>query len=196
MDIRTLSLDDVEAMWAINEEGYRNGAGLSQELAALLDLASYSIGAFHDGEMLGFVICLPPATAYGSLNYAWFNQRYEAFLYVDRIAVAEAQRNKGVGSRLYEQVARHAGEQNIGGSRGKFGASEPRLGAVPPPIWLRRSGCASPREESGDDVHARALMILGGMVVDTTEFNLDEINPALHQPAHRYRAQDGHASIG
>ena len=114
MDIRALSLDDVEAMWAINEEGLPGTGQVSaKELAVLLDLASYSIGAFDDGEMLGFVICLPPATAYGSLNYAWFNQRYEAFLYVDRIAVAEAHRNKGVGSMLYEQVARHAGEQNI-----------------------------------------------------------------------------------
>lgn len=114
MDIRALSLDDVEVMWTINEEGLPGTGKVSpRELAALLDLASYSIGAFDNEEMLGFVICLPPATAYGSLNYAWFNQRYEAFLYVDRIAVAEAHRNEGVGSLLYEQVARHAGEQNI-----------------------------------------------------------------------------------
>ena len=114
MDIRTLSLGDVETMWVINEEGLPGTGQVSaQELAALLDLASYSIGAFDDRGMLGFVICLPPATTYGSLNYAWFNQRYEAFLYVDRIAVAEAHRNEGVGSLLYEQVARHAGEQNI-----------------------------------------------------------------------------------
>ena len=114
MDIRALSPDDVEAMWAINEEGLPGTGQVSpEELASLLNLASFSIGAFEDGHMLGFVICLPPSTAYGSLNYAWFNQRYEAFLYVDRIAVAEAHRNEGIGSMLYEQVARHAGEQNI-----------------------------------------------------------------------------------
>ena len=114
MDIRALTLDDIEAMWAINEEGLPGTGQVSHdELASLLNLASFSMGVFEDGHLLGFVICLPPSTAYGSLNYAWFNQRYEAFLYVDRIAVAEAQRNKGVGSRLYEQVARHAGEQNI-----------------------------------------------------------------------------------
>ena len=114
MDIRALSPDDVEAMWAINEEGLPGTGQVSpEELASLLNLASFSIGAFEDGHMLGFVICLPPSTAYGSLNYAWFNQRYEAFLYVDRIAVAKAHRNEGVGSMLYEQVARHAGEQNI-----------------------------------------------------------------------------------
>ena len=114
MDIRALTLDDIEAMWAINEEGLPGTGQVSHdELASLLNLASFSMGVFEDGHLLGFVICLPPSTAYGSLNYAWFNQRYEAFLYVDRIAVAEAHRNEGIGSMLYELVVRHAGEQNI-----------------------------------------------------------------------------------
>ena len=162
MDIRTLSLDDVEAMWVINEEGLPGTGQVSpQELAALLDLASYSMGAFDNGEMLGFVICLPPATAYGSLNYAWFNQHYEAFLYVDRIAVAEAHRNKA-SARCFTsrwqgtQVSRTSRD-----SRGEFGASEPGLGAVPPPIWLRRSGCASPREKAETMFMQRASMMLG-----------------------------------
>ena len=101
MDIRALSLDDVEAMWAINEEGLPGTGQVSrQELATLLDLSSLSLGAFEGENLLGFVLCLPPRTSYGSLNYAWFNQRYDAFLYVDRIAVAHDHRNQGVGSAL------------------------------------------------------------------------------------------------
>ena len=114
MDIRTLSLDDVEAMWAINEEGLPGTGQVShEELASLLNLASFSMGVFEDGHMLGFVICLPPSTAYGSLNYAWFNQRYDAFLYVDRIAVAPANRNQGVGSALYENVVSVARDRSV-----------------------------------------------------------------------------------
>ena len=63
--------------------------------------------------MLGFVICLPPQTSYGSLNYAWFNQRYDAFLYVDRIAVAPADRNRGIGSALYENVISVARDRSV-----------------------------------------------------------------------------------
>ena len=89
MNIRNLTHTDVEAMWAINEDGLPGTGQVSQvELVALLDLASLSLGAFEGDRMLGFVICLPPRTSYGSLNYAWFNQRYDAFLYVDRVAVA------------------------------------------------------------------------------------------------------------
>ena len=114
MNIRDLTHTDVEAMWVINEEGLPGTGQVSPaELTALLDLASFAVGAFENELMLGFVICLPPRTAYGSLNYAWFNQRYDAFLYVDRIAVAANQRDRGVGSALYERVVATAKEHTV-----------------------------------------------------------------------------------
>lgn len=114
MKIRDLTHTDVEAMWAINEEGLPGTGQVSQdELVSLLNLASLSLGAFEDERMLGFVICLPPRTSYGSLNYAWFNQRYDAFLYVDRIAVAANHRDRGVGSALYQRVVASANEHAV-----------------------------------------------------------------------------------
>ena len=114
MNIRDLTHTDVEAMWVINEEGLPGTGQVSPaELTALLDLASFAVGAFENDLMLGFVMCLPPRTSYGSLNYAWFNQRYDAFLYVDRIAVAANQRDRGVGSALYERVVATAKEHTV-----------------------------------------------------------------------------------
>ena len=114
MNIRNLTHADVEAMWVINEEGLPGTGRVSpSELTALLDLASLSLGAFDAQHMLGFVICLPPQTTYGSLNYAWFNQRYDAFLYVDRIAVAANHRGLGVVSALSSQVMAEANAQAV-----------------------------------------------------------------------------------
>ena len=114
MNVRGLTHADVEAMWAINEEGLPGTGQVSApELEALLDLASLAVGAFENDRMLGFVICLPPQTTYGSLNYAWFNQRYDAFLYVDRIAVAANHRDRGVGSVLYRRVIASANEHAV-----------------------------------------------------------------------------------
>ena len=114
MNIRDLTHTDVEAMWVINEEGLPGTGQVSPaELTALLDLASFAVGAFENELMLGFVMCLPPRTSYRSLNYAWFNQRYDAFLYVDRIAVAANQRDRGVGSALYERVVTTAKEHTV-----------------------------------------------------------------------------------
>ena len=59
-----------------------------------------------DGSIAGFVIGLAgPGLEYESLNYAWFNARYDVFIYVDRIVVAAQGRGLGVGTRLYDEFA-------------------------------------------------------------------------------------------
>lgn len=114
MDLRDLTQHDVASMWSINEQGLPGTGQVSkQEMADLLNLSALSLGVFREEELLGFVICLSPGTSYGSLNYAWFNQRFDAFLYVDRIAVAHQQRDQGIGSMLYEQVIISANQQGV-----------------------------------------------------------------------------------
>ncbi|MEC7112234.1 MAG: GNAT family N-acetyltransferase [Candidatus Thermoplasmatota archaeon] len=109
MDIIALSISDIDAMWAINEQGLPGTGKVSKkEIVQLLEFSSLSVGAYDQGELVGFVVCLPPKTAYGSLNYAWFNEHYESFVYVDRIAVSEENRNKGVGSVLYDHVVSYS----------------------------------------------------------------------------------------
>ena len=113
MEIRPLSFDDVDSMWVINEQGLPGTGQVSKhELANLLDLSVLSIGAFHQGELAGFVICLSPGTSYGSLNYAWFNKRFDEFIYVDRIAVSEEHRNHGIGTDLYGCVISYSQQHN------------------------------------------------------------------------------------
>ena len=109
-----LSNNDVPMMWEINEQGLPGTGQVTQdEMAKLLDLAEVSLGAYQDGKLAGFVLCLLPKTQYGSLNYAWFNQRYDQFIYVDRIAVAKDSRNSGIGTLLYQQVFDYATRHGI-----------------------------------------------------------------------------------
>jgi hypothetical protein len=111
MDIRNLCSDDIPSLWRINEEGLPGTGKVSQEeIAEILSFSELSLGAYEDGLLTGFVICLLPRTRYGSLNYAWFNENYRDFLYVDRIAVSQKHRNKQIGSLLYEEVFKHASE--------------------------------------------------------------------------------------
>ena len=105
MEIRALQISDSSLIWKINEQGLPGTGKVSeQEIVDLLEFSSLSIGLFDNNSLLGFVICLPPKTAYGSLNYLWFNERYDDFLYVDRIAVSTANRNQKIGSKLYQAV--------------------------------------------------------------------------------------------
>ena len=114
LEIRSLSKTDVDSIWKINEDGLPGTGKVSRdEIKELLDFASLAVGAYYSEELVGFVICLPPKTAYSSLNYAWFNQRYNEFLYVDRIAVATQYQNQKIGTRLYDYVKRNAVENGI-----------------------------------------------------------------------------------
>ncbi len=101
-------------MWEINEQGLPGTGKVSlDEMKNLLNISELSVGAFEDDSLLGFVICLLPNTAYGSLNYAWFNQRFENFIYVDRVAVDEKYRNQGIGQALYDTVFDYASEHQL-----------------------------------------------------------------------------------
>ena len=118
MFIRTLKSSDLNTMWQINEQGLP-GVGQVDEtqISDLITLSNLAIGVEDTGVLAGFVLCLPPGTRYGSLNYAWFNERYDRFLYVDRIAVAESHRNRGVGTLLYRCVIDRANSGCAGGGR-------------------------------------------------------------------------------
>lgn len=56
------------------------------------------------GDIAGFCIVMPPGSAYSSVNYRWFAERYEDFAYLDRIAVAQTYRGQGIGADLYAVV--------------------------------------------------------------------------------------------
>ena len=113
MEVRQLVSEDVEAAWQINEQGLPGTGQVSQEeMVDLLSLCELPIGVFEENSLLGFALCLLPRTRYASLNYAWFNQRYQEFLYVDRIAVGEDYRGQGIGTLLYQKVIEYAEQQS------------------------------------------------------------------------------------
>ena len=114
LTLQPLSPQYAEDMWRINEQGLPGvGEVNPSQLEALVHWSVFTLGAFEEEKLVGFVICLPPGTAYQSLNYRWFDTRYSSFLYVDRIAVGEAHRNRGVGSMLYEEVHHQAKNEGI-----------------------------------------------------------------------------------
>ena len=113
MQLRELRSQDIPLVWKINEQGLPGTGKVSQqEIVELLHIAELTIGAFEGEQLVGFVLCFLPRTDYASLNYAWFNQRYQEFLYVDRIAVSENHRNQAIGSLLYQQVISYAKQYN------------------------------------------------------------------------------------
>lgn len=110
MTVRELARADWPTVLALNEASVRELSPLDEaRLEYILELAEIGLVAEHDGEVAAFAIAVAPGTPYDSANYRWFAERYECFLYLDRIAVDTAYRRRGVGALLYdamEQAAR------------------------------------------------------------------------------------------
>jgi predicted GNAT superfamily acetyltransferase len=93
----------------------------AQELS-LLDAAKLSamIGnAFHAvraGDADAFMIAFDQDGDYDSPNFLWFRERYQRFVYVDRIVVDRAARGRGLARALYANLfewARVAGHERV-----------------------------------------------------------------------------------
>jgi predicted GNAT superfamily acetyltransferase len=59
-----------------------------------------------DDEPAGFCVVLGPSADYGSVNYRWFRDRYDDFVYLDRVAIEPAAQGRGLGRALYDEVER------------------------------------------------------------------------------------------
>ena len=68
------------------------------------------------GEAQALLLAFDQDAAYDSYNFLWFRERYERFVYVDRIVVDPQQRGRGLARALYAALfarARQAGHERI-----------------------------------------------------------------------------------
>ena len=75
------------------------------EMANFLDIADYFKSIIIDNIVAGFLIALHPGKDYHSLNYKWFEKRYNSFIYVDRIVISYSFRGNGLGKAFYNDLA-------------------------------------------------------------------------------------------
>jgi len=107
--LRDVHEKDAPAIAALNNAAVPNVNALEQEaLFGLAEMADYARVAVDDTGVLGMMLAFGPGASYDSLNYRWFDERHDSFLYVDRVVVAESARGCGVGKRLYADLTAFA----------------------------------------------------------------------------------------
>lgn len=103
--VRDAVAADHAAILALNNSAVPHVNALSmEEFAWLSGHANFFRLVEDDGGLLGFAIVLPSGLDYWSDNYKWFAARFDRFLYLDRVVVAERGRRQGVGRALYEAL--------------------------------------------------------------------------------------------
>jgi len=112
MLLRAYRSDDVTAVHAINQaEVPAVGDVTADALASIATESVVALVAEVDEIVAGFCFVLPPDADYSSMNYRWFGERYDDFVYLDRVAIAPEFQRRGIGRSLYSEVERLAGER-------------------------------------------------------------------------------------
>jgi predicted GNAT superfamily acetyltransferase len=111
--IRFLTPNDFEEVLNINNMNVPALGILSLEkLRYLFTHALHSL-VVDQGTILGFCITFAPHAPYDSPNYQWFCNRYEQFIYLDRIAFVPDAQGLGLGKLLYRHIEHLMQEANL-----------------------------------------------------------------------------------
>ena len=109
MAIRNLTDADADAVLALTEQSVLSLSPRdAPDLARFRSLTPHALVCEVDGQVAAFAIAYAPGTAYDSPNDLWHADRFEDFLYLDRIAVSTEFRRRGIASALYDAMEEFA----------------------------------------------------------------------------------------
>lgn len=89
-----LNADSVWALSPLDPEGLREHRAQ----------AGWTLVCEVDGEVAAFAFAYAPGAAYASVNYAWHSERFDDFVYLDRIVVDPTFRRRGIAGAMYDVV--------------------------------------------------------------------------------------------
>ena len=105
-NVRNIEITDLARVLEINNA---NTPGVSEltmdELQTDLRNSLHALAIDNEhGEVCAFCITFAQDASEAGDNHRWFAERYESFVYLDRIAIDSDYRNRGLGVQLYQSV--------------------------------------------------------------------------------------------
>ena len=113
--VRNIEIVDLPRVLDINNA---NTPGVSELTMAELEsdfknsLHALAVDNEH-GEVCAFCITFAQDASDAGDNHRWFAERYESFVYLDRIAIDSDYRNRGLGALLYQQVEQQMSDSAV-----------------------------------------------------------------------------------
>ncbi len=112
--IRDATAKDFPTILALNHESVQFLSAMPQaRLELLSEQCSYLRVYENQQGVCGFLMAFGQRSAYDSVNYIWFNTRYEQFVYIDRIVVSPSAHGLGIGKALYTDLFDYAKQSGI-----------------------------------------------------------------------------------
>ena len=108
-NVRNIETADLARVLEINNA---NTPGVSEltmsELETDIENCLHALAIDNEhGEVCAFCITFAPNAPDAGVNHQWFAERYESFVYLDRIAIDSNHQNRGLGALLYQTVEQH-----------------------------------------------------------------------------------------
>tara|TARA_B100001013_G_scaffold204933_1_gene124297 strand:- start:416 stop:907 length:492 start_codon:yes stop_codon:yes gene_type:complete len=100
------SENEVLEMHSINQENIPEVGDVSEieDFKALVKWSEHIFVYKWEEVIKAFIFCMREGNSYHSENYKYISKLYPKFLYVDRIAVQEDFRRKGIAEEIYSKV--------------------------------------------------------------------------------------------
>ncbi len=106
---------DLAAALALNNINAADLSWLDED--SMARMVTNAFAALRVGATEALLIAFDQNADYASPNFLWFRERHAAFVYIDRVVVAEAARGRGHGRRIYEalfEAAARSGHSVVG----------------------------------------------------------------------------------
>lgn len=105
--IRQIELSDLPRILEINQANVPEvGSVDAARMAFLLAESPIALAVDVAGATVGFCLVMRSDSTYDSVNFRWFTERYDDFMYLDRVAFDSHAQGQGLGTMLYAEVDR------------------------------------------------------------------------------------------
>ena len=110
-----LSKNILKSLYSLNQENTPEVGSIknSESFASLLDRSFINLLILYKKQTIGFVICFRENLEYESLNYKFFNETKQRFLYIDRVVIKSDYRRMGFGTRVYRYIDEIAAKESL-----------------------------------------------------------------------------------
>jgi hypothetical protein len=101
--LRDVNNSDFSAILALNAESVHFLSPLDEARLALLAKAACYLRVVEEGgAVAAFLLGFRKGADYDSPNFLWFNERFDDFVYVDRVVVSPQYRGRKLADLLYD----------------------------------------------------------------------------------------------